>query len=417
MYGLTSAALLGLSALAAARPTARDSSDNEELDPNFPNVSAEQILEIEQVAGGTIPNGSAPPHVQPDTIVSLGFIAFNEIFEVNFFQSLIYNITNGVDGFTDIPNQNQVVEILEVHLADEELHFLNAEDAFNHFTNDTIEPCQYMFPSTNFSTAIAIASMFTDVVLGTLPDIQLIFGTDGDIELIPGVGAVIGQEGEQNGFYRELLGEVPAQLPFLTGSTRDFALSAILQDFVVPHSCPSLDLITHPSEGTPVEIFGTLNVLTSMNEFTDETDITAQFSFDVESLFENQVLFSTNSSSSSGHGSAPNSGSSSQHGGPGPQHHRRDTNWSWNEQSGVEDLFLTYINQQNVPISVTLDDATFSNGVVYFSASFPGKSQFLDGLTIAAVTLGNGPFTTPDDVAKVTLFGPGLIEVNQAPTS
>jgi len=405
MYGqLASAALLGLSALAAARPTTRDAPPTS-ADAGFPNVSADQVVEIEQIAGGTLPNGTAPPTIQGDSIVSLGFVATNEIFEVRFFQSLIYNITNNVDGFTDIPNKDEVLNILKVHLADEELHFLNAEGAFNHFTNQTIQPCQYMFPSTDFPSAIGVASLFTDLVLGTLPDIQTIFGTDGDVGLIRGVGSVIGQEGEQNGFYRELLGKVPAQLPFLTGSTRDFALSGLLQTFTVPHSCPSLDLITVPAQGSPIQIFGTLNVLTKQSDFTDKEDITAQFSFDINSLAANQNLFQAPANGSS---SAPSNHRRHGHGGGPVSAHR---NWHYSRENVVE-LFVTYINQQNVPVSVPLQKPVLSGTVLNFEASFPGQTHFLNGLTIAAVTLGNGPFATPDDVAKATLFGPGLIDIN-----
>jgi len=50
---------------------------------------------------------------------------------------------------------------------------------------------------------------------------------------------------------------------------------------------------------------------------------------------------------------------------------------------------------------------------VSFTASFPfNEATFGNGLTIAAVTNTTGPFTGADDVAKVTVFGPGLIEIN-----
>jgi hypothetical protein len=35
----------------------------------------------------------------------------------------------------------------------------------------------------------------------------------------------------------------------------------------------------------------------------------------------------------------------------------------------------------------------------------------MDGLTIAAVTNSVGPFSDASDVAAVTLYGPGIIEV------
>ena len=99
----------------------------------------------------------------------------------------------------------QVLSILNIVLAQEELHELNANGAFKLFTNQTIKPCEYIFPVATFNDSIALASTFTDVVLGTLPDIQTVFADNQDNGLIRGVGSVIGQEGEQNGVYHPSL--------------------------------------------------------------------------------------------------------------------------------------------------------------------------------------------------------------------
>ncbi|RMY74092.1 hypothetical protein D0863_03435 [Hortaea werneckii] len=393
MHGtLASAALLGLSAIAAARPMSGSYTDGSSsgsdgevafkfsLSNGFPDIDnpSDALTKIEEQAHGTLPNasapanGTAPPPPQPDSVNSLGFIAFNELFEVAFFTELIYNITNNVMGFDQVPNRDQVLGILNVVVAQEELHELNANEAFTKFTGKTITPCEYVFPVNNFTEAISLASTFTDVVLGTLPDIQTIFANDGDNGLIRGVGSVIGQEGEQNGFYREILGKVPSALPFLTGSARDFAFNAINQNFVVPGSCDaSLDLLLHPASGTPLKEFGVLNVLTDPADITSDKDSEIDFSFQ------------TQTSKVQGHSFAVKQG-----------------------------MFLTYINQQNAPFSVPLMNEKFDKDQVTFTASFPGQSREMNGLTIAAITNSDGPFATPDDVADATLFGPGLIEVN-----
>ncbi|KAI7083589.1 hypothetical protein KC356_g7437 [Hortaea werneckii] len=395
MHGtLASTALLGLSAIAAARPMSgsyssgsSSGSDGEvafkfPLSNGFPDIDnpSDALTKIEEQAHGTLPNASmpangiAPPPPQPDSVNSLGFIAFNELFEVAFFTELIYNITNNVMGFDQVPNRDQVLGILNVVVAQEELHELNANEAFNKFTGKTITPCEYVFPVNNFTQAIGLASTFTDVVLGTLPDIQTIFANDGDNGLIRGVGSVIGQEGEQNGFYREILGKVPSALPFLTGSARDFAFNAINQNFVVPGSCDaSLDLLLHPASGTPLKEFGVLNVLTDPADITSDEDSELYFSFQTQTSKLNQ-----------GH--------------------------SFTVKQGLN---LTYINQQNVPFSVPIMvNEGSDNNQVTFTASFPGQSREMNGLTIAAITNSDGPFATPDDVADATVFGPGLIEVN-----
>jgi hypothetical protein len=56
---------------------------------------------------------------------------------------------------------------------------------------------------------------------------------DGDIGLIRGVASVIGQEGEQNGFFRFKADKIPSAVPFLTTSTREFAFSTLNQNFVL----------------------------------------------------------------------------------------------------------------------------------------------------------------------------------------
>lgn len=195
----------------------------------FPNVvkDSPQQTSIEEAALGTLPSGNPPPPTpKEDSLISLGFIAFNELFEVAFFTELIGNITSHKMGYNKIANVEEVLRVLKVVQAQEELHELNANGAFKTFTGNSIEPCKYDFPVDTFEDAIALASTFTDVVLSTLPDIQTIFALQNDTGLIRGVGSVIGQEGEQNGFYHQILGQVPPQLPFLTGGARDFAFNA-----------------------------------------------------------------------------------------------------------------------------------------------------------------------------------------------
>lgn len=67
-----------------------------------------------------------------------------------------------------------------------------------------IKPCEYQFPVSTFVEAITLAQTFTDIVLGTLPEAQTIFGVDGgdEVGLINVLGGVLAQEAEQVGFYR-----------------------------------------------------------------------------------------------------------------------------------------------------------------------------------------------------------------------
>jgi len=167
---------------------------------------------------------------------------------------------------------------------------------------------------------------------------------------------VIGQEGEQNGFYRSLLGKIPSALPFLTASSRDFAFSALNQNFIVPGSCPNSNTIN-------LHVFAPLTVNTQNIQPVDQT---LSFTFDVSECGVN----------------------------------------------GVNGLSLVYINQQNVPIVEPLLHATTSGNKVTFQATFPFTENELNGLTIAAVVNGSGPFASVDAVANATIAGPGLIEIN-----
>ena len=330
----------------------------------FPNPSSTQIAAIEQQAHGSLPNGGPPPSLKDDTFNSLRLIAFNELFEVAFFTELISNITAHKDGYEihGVKKEASILAALAAIQAQEELHLLNANNALTHFNKGPISPCKYNFPVTNLDDAIALASTFTDVVLGTLQDVVSLLGSDGDVGLIRGVASVIGQEGEQNGFFRQFQHKIPSALPFLTTSTREFAFSALNQAFVVPSSCPNANTIG-------LTIFDKLTVETAN---IDAKVQPLTFSFEL-----------------------PQSGA--------------DPAW----KADYSGLSLVYINQQNTPVKETLTDVKVSNGKVTFTATFPfDQATFGNGLTIAAVALNSGDLTSADGVAKATVFGPGLIEIN-----
>jgi hypothetical protein len=305
-------------------------------------------------------------------LTSLQLIAFNELVEVAFFTELIANITakyNGYDNwYKDQEQHDTILNALNAIVAQEELHELNANGAVVHFGGEKILPCNYNFPVNSFIDAIALASTFTDVVLGTLQDVESIFGTNGDNGLIRGVASVIGQEGEQNGFYRTILKKIPSALPFLTTSTRQFAFSALNQDFVVPGSCNATNLAT-----INLPIFAPLTVETQNIAAKSQT-------------LDFSISLPSNVTSTYG------------------------TNYT----SYVSNLSLTYINQQNTPVVEQITNVkSQGNGVLTFQANFPfNGTTFGNGLTIAAVTKGASSFTSADAVAEATLFGPGLIEIN-----
>ncbi|KAL2392330.1 hypothetical protein ABEF95_004767 [Exophiala dermatitidis] len=364
--GLHSSASGAPPSTGSSAPPTPSSGDNPfkfPLPNGFPNISAgsAELNAIEDQAHGLLPNGPPPPAPPAaDDLTSLRLIAFNELFEVAFFTELLANITNNVPGYeVQDPSQKQALinEITAV-VAQEELHELNANNALAKFNAGPIQPCEYIAGVSTLPDAIKLAATFTDVVLGTLGDVQTHFGQNGDAGLIRGVAAVIGQEGEQDGFYRNYLGELPSQAPFLTASTREFAFSALNQMFIVPGSCPNLNTIDLP-------IFGVLNLLSKDVKPQDQT---LQFSF--------------------------------------------STSGKYSKYSSIDGLSLVLINQQNVPVVEPLGQPQVGHdGTVTFSANFPFSQFKMHGLTIAVVAEGSS-FATVADVAKATVFGPALIEVD-----
>lgn len=207
---------------------------------------------------------------------------------------------------------------------------------------------------TTLRDAIILASTFTDLVLGVLPDVQAALATSGDTGLVPHISSVIGQEGEQEGFFRFLLGKVPSSAPFLTRAARSFGFTAI-QDFIPKGShCPAIQQIK-------LKTLLPLHITTAPVPAANTT-----------------LAFAT---------------------------------------SGVKvdctKQSLVYLTGQNVPLVVPITDVECAaSGACTFKAEFPFAEGFNRGLTVAAVTNGAGPFEDAPAVAEAAVFGPGLIEVD-----
>jgi hypothetical protein len=332
------------------------------LQDGFPDIAnpSPELQAISEAARGTLSNAPPPAKAPgPDTITSLQLIAFNELFEVFFFTELLNRIQGGAPGFgfQDQNMKQQVLAALTAVQAQEKLHALNANGALKRAGVEPIKPCKYIFPADNFQDAIKIAATFTDVVLGTLADVSVVAGSTGDPNLIRGFSASLGQEGEQNGFYRSILGKLPSALPFLTASTRQFAFSALNNNFVVPGSCPNSNTIQLP-------VFGKFDLVTPDPQPRDQT---LEF--------------------------------------------RMSSN---NGPTNPQGMSIVYINQQLVPIVLPLEGVsqTEPNGPVNVRAIFPYSQFLMNGLTIAVLVEGAGPFPNVTSVAAAAKFGPALIEIN-----
>jgi len=178
------------------------------LDNDFPTLSENAKNTVNVLAHGTEPNGP-PPILEADDLTSFQLIAFNEVFEVAFFTDLLFNVTNNVTGFevSDQKERQKLINALVAIQATEELHADSANAILSNNNIGPIQPCAYQFPTTTLMDALNLAATFTDVVLGTLQDIQLHLAqnnADDGPAVVPIIGSVIGNEGEQTGFFRNV---------------------------------------------------------------------------------------------------------------------------------------------------------------------------------------------------------------------
>jgi hypothetical protein len=213
-------------------------------------------------------------------------------------------------------------------------------------------PCQYSIPVDNFDAAIEIAVKFTDVALGVLQDVVERYALGSDFTLARQISSLIGAKGEQQGWFRIMQGKIPSELPYPTTGDVHFAFSAV-HSFVVPGSCPN-------SHTFPLEPFEPLHVV--------------------------QI--------------------------PGAK--TENVSFSFVDHQNISDssLWITYINQQNVPFVEPLEVITRTGNEVVAEALFPYEAHGMNGLTIAAVTTTDGPFVNSYEVTKVTLAAPALFVIN-----
>lgn len=188
--------------------------------------------------------------------------------------------------------------------------------------------------------------------------------------------SIIGQEGQQDGWFRALLDLKPSAKPFLTTSTAPFALGALLQGFVA--ACP-FDV----AQSIDIPVFPALDVVVggggSGNGGGGSDDVAPQ----------DQTLTFRADLGSAGAGAG-----------------------AGQAVVDLDGLFVTYLTGQNVPVSERVTKASRGEGgVVTVEARFPFAENVMQGLSIAALTTRGG-FASADDVPGATLAAPGLIQVN-----
>lgn len=120
LYATAAVGLLTAASFVSAAPTGSTADgQHPQLPDGMPNPSPSELLQIEQNARGTLPNGPPPPSISNEGITNLKLIAFNELFEVAFFYELLMNVTDNVDGyrFSEPDDREFVIEALQAILA------------------------------------------------------------------------------------------------------------------------------------------------------------------------------------------------------------------------------------------------------------------------------------------------------------
>jgi hypothetical protein len=335
-------------------------------------TNTEALGAIQTAAHGSLSNITPPKFLNGGKVSLSVFqsVAFNENSEVAFFEELLFNISTNVPGYqfatTDL--RNEALLNINAIVAQEKLHQINANKAIARFSNDTsaiILPCKYDFPATSFNGALQEAGIFTSLVMATLQQAIVALGTNGDGNLSRGVAASLGQEGQQDGFFRAKQGLIAPEGPFITASTPDYLINFLVQNYIVPGSCPNLNTI-------PFAPWQPLTFTGASREWTKLDQLSFKF-----------TLSSTQSAKDFG--------------------------------TNFEDLALVYVNQQNTPIQKPFKNVSVSsNGKdVSFDVDFPHDGAGVnEGLVLVSVVSTKvNQLTNVLDAAKATLFGPFVIEV------
>ncbi|KAF7551964.1 hypothetical protein G7046_g7557 [Stylonectria norvegica] len=358
-----------------------------------------QIRVISSEAGGKLPKGPLPKNLSKKGIAAFQLILLNEFFEVAYFEALRKNVTKKRTGFelgyetalrtngTRYENNQTRAEIrmeqnLNVLLNQEKMHAIAAQQVLkaNHAVRPP--PCRYRCHVNNLEEALRHAETFTAVGMGVLQTVSVILSEENQSDVVRILSSIIGQEGEQNGYFRELLGYVPTEAPFLTNVPLEYAYS-VLQRYTLQCSYTK----TKIEDDFTMTKFPTLDVEDQeiLTMTANETSLKFVASLDHEAIKKLDQLNISQARPVPGQLTFPV---------PLPK----------------DKLFMTYLNGQRMH-SVDLEEGSLNDSILTTKASFPCKKENWRGLTIAALTTTN-KFADYDELVNNTIAGPGLIQAD-----
>lgn len=221
---------------------------------------------------------------------------------------------------------------------------------------------------------------------------QTVFAKDGGQETayVNLVGSILGQEAEQNGWYRSVQKKLPSAAPFLTTEGPAFAVS--IQTLLAP---------------SPLGVFSVINsVLGNYKFYISNTLMMTQFTFLQGVIAPGCPGVDLVAKSIPTFGKLNVIGK--------PTNKDDVVSYSVAGKISASQNSLTYLSGQNLPATVPIYDVVYKNGVSTFCAKFPFSTDgFAKGLTIAAVVKKPAKaFADGTAVAAATVYGPGIIEVD-----
>lgn len=180
---------------------------------------------------GQILTGQA---VSQDGINQLHLANFLENLEVAFFQEGSVNYTQRWKGNTKV-NGVKAADVVKRIAAQESVHQHSIVALLQSNRAEPVAPCKYHFPVTDEKSFLALASIITNIGIGSLINlVGKLSMTDGQLEA--SIASIIPVEARHDAFFRLYNKEVPNPTTFETRISGIWAYNLAL-DFIVHGSC------------------------------------------------------------------------------------------------------------------------------------------------------------------------------------
>lgn len=203
---------------------------------------------ISELAGGPLPNTTTSQQsvqYSPAGITALQLLATLENIETFFYADAIQNLTHG-DWTTGDLVLNDTIETITKIAAQEAIHVAIVGAVLRLNSAAVVPACEYIFPSTDFPSFLAVANLLTSTNFGSVIGVQEQL-SGSDLSLAASTTSILGVEARHDAFLRILHGDIPNPSPFETGIPMAWAYNIGLQ-LTVPGSCAvEVALPTYPA--------------------------------------------------------------------------------------------------------------------------------------------------------------------------